>query len=51
LKCIVQYLGIEQEPKPTQVGVPGYWPASGEIRAENLSAKYSTVAKSLPFEW
>ncbi|KAJ7831346.1 hypothetical protein B0H14DRAFT_3713860 [Mycena olivaceomarginata] len=33
LECIVQYLGIEQEPKPTQVGVPpGYWPASGEIR-------------------
>ncbi|KAJ7891591.1 hypothetical protein B0H14DRAFT_2192156, partial [Mycena olivaceomarginata] len=43
LERIVQYLGIEQEPKPTQAGVPpGYWPASGEIRAENLSAKYST---------
>jgi ABC-type multidrug transport system fused ATPase/permease subunit len=49
LERIVQYLGIEQEPKPTQAGVPpAYWPASGEIRAENLSAKYSTVAKSLP---
>ncbi|KAJ7857734.1 P-loop containing nucleoside triphosphate hydrolase protein, partial [Mycena olivaceomarginata] len=43
LERIVQYLGIEQEPKPTQAGVPpAYWPASGEIRAENLSAKYST---------
>lgn len=52
LERIVQYLGIEQEPKPTQSGVPpAYWPASGEIRAENLSAKYSTVAKSLPFKW
>jgi hypothetical protein len=52
LEHIVQYLGIEQEPKPTQAGVPpGYWPASREIRAENLSAKYSTVAKSLPFKW
>ncbi|KAG5653497.1 hypothetical protein H0H81_012707 [Sphagnurus paluster] len=42
LERIQGYVQIEQEPKPTQGGVPpAYWPASGEIRAENLSAKYS----------
>ena len=33
---------IEQEPKPTAAGVPpAYWPASGSISVDNLSAKYS----------
>ena len=33
---------IEQEPKPTASGEPpSYWPASGELKVENLSAKYS----------
>ncbi|KAJ6468739.1 hypothetical protein C8R45DRAFT_1167325, partial [Mycena sanguinolenta] len=42
LECVVEYLDIEQEQKPTQTGIPpAYWPASGEIRGENLSAKYS----------
>ncbi|KAF7365323.1 hypothetical protein MVEN_00404300 [Mycena venus] len=43
LERVVEYLDIEQEEKPTRAGVPpAYWPASGEIRAENLSARYST---------
>lgn len=36
-------MAIEQEPKPTKEGVPpAYWPASGDLRVENLSARYST---------
>ncbi|KAL7284518.1 hypothetical protein ACG7TL_001809 [Trametes sanguinea] len=32
----------EQEPKPTPEGVPpAYWPASGRLEVENLSARYS----------
>ena len=43
MERIQEYAGIEQEPKPTPEGVPpAYWPASGELVVENLSAKYST---------
>ncbi|GLB36501.1 putative atp-binding cassette [Lyophyllum shimeji] len=42
LERIQGYTRIEQEPKPTPEGVPpAYWPASGDIRVENLSARYS----------
>ncbi|KAF8898485.1 hypothetical protein BD779DRAFT_1607278 [Infundibulicybe gibba] len=42
LERIQGYVKIEQEPKPTTDGVPpAYWPASGELRVENLSARYS----------
>ena len=42
LERIQEYANIEQEPKPTPEGVPpAYWPASGELVVENLSAKYS----------
>ncbi|KZT67112.1 P-loop containing nucleoside triphosphate hydrolase protein [Daedalea quercina L-15889] len=42
LERIKQYLEIEQEPKSSQTGVPpAYWPASGDLRVENLSARYS----------
>ncbi|KAI0360840.1 multidrug resistance-associated ABC transporter [Trametes cingulata] len=42
LERVQQYLAIEQEPKPTSTGVPpAYWPASGDIRVEKLSARYS----------
>ncbi|KAF8230002.1 P-loop containing nucleoside triphosphate hydrolase protein [Tricholoma matsutake] len=42
LERIQGYVNIEQEPKPTERGIPpAYWPASGEIRVENLSAKHS----------
>jgi hypothetical protein len=37
-------MNVEQEPKSIEGGVPpAYWPSSGEIRAENLSARYSPV--------
>lgn len=42
LERIQGYIKIEQEPKPTEAGKPpAYWPASGEISAEKLSARYS----------
>ncbi|KAI0768310.1 P-loop containing nucleoside triphosphate hydrolase protein [Trametes elegans] len=43
LERIKQYLSIEQEPKPTPEGVPpAYWPASGKLEVEKLSARYSS---------
>ncbi|RPD55478.1 P-loop containing nucleoside triphosphate hydrolase protein [Lentinus tigrinus ALCF2SS1-6] len=42
LERIQQYLVIEQEPKPTPDGVPpAYWPASGKLEVNELSARYS----------
>ncbi|KAL7284501.1 hypothetical protein ACG7TL_001792 [Trametes sanguinea] len=42
LERIQQYLLIEREPKPTPEGVPpAYWPASGQLEVEKLSARYS----------
>ncbi|TFK76776.1 hypothetical protein BDN72DRAFT_873327 [Pluteus cervinus] len=42
LERISRYLEVDQEPKPTPQGVPpAYWPASGELRVERLSARYS----------
>ncbi|RDX45542.1 P-loop containing nucleoside triphosphate hydrolase protein [Lentinus brumalis] len=42
LERIEQYLLIEQEPKPTPEGVPpAYWPASGKLEVDSLSARYS----------
>ncbi|KAJ4476620.1 hypothetical protein J3R30DRAFT_3759412 [Lentinula aciculospora] len=42
LERIQDYISIEQEPKPTSKAVlPAYWPASGNLRAEKLSARYS----------
>ncbi|KAF5345715.1 hypothetical protein D9758_013070 [Tetrapyrgos nigripes] len=42
LERIDRYTDIEQEPKPTKEGVPpAYWPSSGELRVERLSARYS----------
>ncbi|KAJ3557433.1 hypothetical protein NM688_g1472 [Phlebia brevispora] len=41
LERIQQYLVIEHEPKPTADGVPpAYWPSSGDLRVEKLSARY-----------
>ncbi|KAJ7596755.1 P-loop containing nucleoside triphosphate hydrolase protein [Mycena floridula] len=40
LERIQQYLGIDQELSPN-VSPPAYWPASGELRIENMSARYS----------
>ncbi|KAF9645156.1 hypothetical protein BDM02DRAFT_3189933 [Thelephora ganbajun] len=42
LERIQEYGSIGQEPKPTPEGVPpAYWPASGELIVDDLSAKYS----------
>ena len=35
-------MSIEQEVEPKDGGAPpAYWPSSGDIRVENLSARYS----------
>ncbi|KAI9434157.1 hypothetical protein H4582DRAFT_2081171 [Lactarius indigo] len=42
LERMQSYINVEQEPKPTKQGIPpAYWPASGDLRVENLSARYS----------
>jgi ABC-type multidrug transport system fused ATPase/permease subunit len=42
LERIFGYTKIEQEPKPTKEGTPpAYWPSSGTLEVENLSARYS----------
>ncbi|KAH9059057.1 hypothetical protein EDB87DRAFT_1832312 [Lactarius vividus] len=42
LERVHSYINAEQEPKATEQGIPpAYWPASGDIRVERLSARYS----------
>ncbi|KAL6299635.1 multidrug resistance-associated ABC transporter [Sparassis latifolia] len=42
LERIQQYVIIEQELKASERGIPpAYWPASGDLTVENLSARYS----------
>ncbi|KAI0725238.1 hypothetical protein C8Q72DRAFT_853404 [Fomitopsis betulina] len=42
LERIKQYMEIEHEPQATPDGVPpAYWPASGDLKVEKLSARYS----------
>ncbi|KZV96966.1 P-loop containing nucleoside triphosphate hydrolase protein [Exidia glandulosa HHB12029] len=42
LERILDFVDIEQEPASTDAGTPpAYWPASGKLRVDNLSAKYS----------
>ncbi|KAJ7045853.1 hypothetical protein C8F04DRAFT_1066426 [Mycena alexandri] len=42
LERIQQYIEIEKEQEPTASGVPpAYWPASGSLSVDKLSAKYS----------
>ena len=42
MERVQQYVTIEQEEKPTSDGIPpAYWPASGSLRVEKLSARYS----------
>lgn len=39
---INSYINIEQEPQPSEGGQPpAYWPASGDLAVERLSARYS----------
>ncbi|PSR81332.1 hypothetical protein PHLCEN_2v6411 [Hermanssonia centrifuga] len=54
LERIQQYLVIEQEPGQQDHGVPpAVWPSSGEVRVENLSARYSpngpTILENISF--
>jgi len=43
LERIKGYVEIEQEPKPTEAGKPpAYWPSSGNLLVEGLSARYSS---------
>jgi ABC-type multidrug transport system fused ATPase/permease subunit len=42
LERIQSYIDIEQEVEPTEAGKPpAAWPKSGEVRVENLTARYS----------
>ncbi|KAH8986106.1 hypothetical protein EDB92DRAFT_2054957 [Lactarius akahatsu] len=42
LERMHSYINAEQEPKSTKQGIPpAYWPASGDLRVEKLSARYS----------
>ncbi|KAF9243741.1 P-loop containing nucleoside triphosphate hydrolase protein [Melanogaster broomeanus] len=42
IERINSYINIEQEPKATEGGQPpAYWPASGDLVVENMSARYS----------
>ncbi|THH11785.1 hypothetical protein EW145_g436 [Phellinidium pouzarii] len=42
LERIQSYIDIEQEPGAKEGGVPpAYWPSSGHIRVDNLSARYT----------
>ncbi|KIJ38971.1 hypothetical protein M422DRAFT_258389 [Sphaerobolus stellatus SS14] len=42
LERIQGYLDIEHEPEPIEAGKPpASWPTSGDLRVENLSARYS----------
>ncbi|KAF5346100.1 hypothetical protein D9757_014021 [Collybiopsis confluens] len=55
LERIGAYIAIEQEKPPAPDGVPpAYWPATGHLRVEDLSARYSPdgpkVLKNLSFE-
>ena len=46
LERIQRYLDIDYEPESTDAGrPPAYWPRSGDLRVENLSARYSEVCK------
>ncbi|TFK34800.1 multidrug resistance-associated ABC transporter [Crucibulum laeve] len=48
LERIQAYVDIEQEPKPTESGKPpAAWPTSGELRVENLSARYSQTGPNV----
>jgi ABC-type multidrug transport system fused ATPase/permease subunit len=43
MERIQAYIEIEQEPKPVKEKVPpASWPTSGELRVENLYARYSS---------
>ncbi|KAH9028058.1 hypothetical protein EDB83DRAFT_1910018 [Lactarius deliciosus] len=51
LERIHSYINAEQEPKPTEQGIPpAYWPASGDLRVEKLSARYSLEGPNVLYD-
>nr|GAT43358.1 ATP-binding cassette transporter [Mycena chlorophos] len=51
LERVKQFIDIEQEPAPTDAGVPpAYWPASGDISVKGLSARYSATGPNVLHE-
>jgi len=55
IERIQGYIDIEQEAKPSADGIPpAYWPSSGNLRVEHLSARYSVdgplVLHNISFE-
>ncbi|KAJ7061977.1 hypothetical protein C8F01DRAFT_986919, partial [Mycena amicta] len=48
LERVKQFVDIEQEAKPTPSGVPpAYWPASGNLSVQGLSARYSQTGPKI----
>ncbi|KAJ3519232.1 hypothetical protein NMY22_g13302 [Coprinellus aureogranulatus] len=48
LERIVAYTEVEQEPKPTELGrPPAAWPTNGDLRVENLTARYSKTGPAV----
>ena len=49
LERVLHFIRIEHERTPGKLRVPpAYWPASGELIVENLSARYSEGTISFP---
>lgn len=47
MERIAQYVAIEQEPQPTEGGTPpAYWPSSGDLKMDKVTARYSIVRLS-----
>lgn len=45
LERILQYIEVEKEAEPKEGGTPpAYWPASGKLEVQNLTARYSPVS-------
>ncbi|KAL5499199.1 hypothetical protein ACEPAH_1717 [Sanghuangporus vaninii] len=42
LERMLEFMRVDHEPEPSESGKPpAYWPSSGELRVEKLSARYS----------
>ncbi|EJC98299.1 P-loop containing nucleoside triphosphate hydrolase protein [Fomitiporia mediterranea MF3/22] len=55
LERMLEFMRINHEPEPSESGKPpAYWPSSGALRVENLSAKYSddapTILRNISFK-
>ncbi|KAI5122638.1 hypothetical protein M0805_008723 [Coniferiporia weirii] len=55
LERMLEFMRIDHEPRPSESGKPpAYWPLSGELRVENLCARYSDdspeVLRDVSFE-